>query len=182
MLLFENAETDNTDAAIDAALANARKRGIKEIVISSTTGASAQKLLDKAVDEKIIAVTYHCGSREPWQNSMTEEDKRKIEEKGGVVVRTGHALSGVERSFSNKFKGVSTVEVAAATLKIFGQGTKVAIECSLMAADAGALTGEKIIAMGGTHQGVDTALVMVPANQKNFLNINVNEIICKPEY
>lgn len=68
----------------------------------------------------------------------------------------------------------------ADTLRLFGQGTKVGVEISVMAADAGALTGNDIIAIGGTGKGADTALILKPAHQSNFFDIQIREIICKP--
>ncbi|MBF0227435.1 MAG: hypothetical protein HQK76_18475 [Desulfobacterales bacterium] len=54
------------------------------------------------------------------------------------------------------------------------------VEISIMAADAGVLSGSDIIAIGGTGRGADTALVLGPANQSDFFDIRIREIICKP--
>jgi hypothetical protein len=64
---------------------------------------------------------------------------------------------------------------------MFGQGTKVAIEIALMAADAGLIrTDEDVIAIGGTKDGADTALVIRPATSAHCLDLKIREIICKP--
>jgi hypothetical protein len=69
----------------------------------------------------------------------------------------------------------------AFTLRTFGQGTKVAIELSLMAADAGLVrTDEDVISIGGTGKGADSALLLQPANSANFFDLKVKEVICKP--
>jgi len=48
---------------------------------------------------------------------------------GCRVVKQSHILSGLERSFSNKFSGASHTEVLAEALRsLFGVGMKVAIE------------------------------------------------------
>jgi hypothetical protein len=55
------------------------------------------------------------------------------------------------------------------------------VEISIMAADAGALSGHDIVAIGGTAKGVDTALIIRPANQSDiFTDLCIREIICKP--
>ncbi|HOX00485.1 MAG TPA: hypothetical protein PK545_07655, partial [Deltaproteobacteria bacterium] len=41
-------------------------------------------------------------------------------------------------------------------------------------------TAEDVIAMGGTYEGVDTALVIRPANSARFFDLKVREVICKP--
>ena len=56
-----------------------------------------------------------------------------------------------------------------------------AVECAIMAADAGMLSGGKVISIGGTGRGADTALVMTPGHaDKLFENVIIHEIICKP--
>jgi hypothetical protein len=95
--------------------------------------------------------------------------------------KTGaHALSGLERSVAKKHSGVYPVLLIADTLRLLGQGTKVAVEVAVMAADAGMLTGKDIISIGGSGGGADTALVLKPAHQNNFFDLRIKEIICKP--
>jgi hypothetical protein len=80
-----------------------------------------------------------------------------------------------------KFSMYLFEEVVANTLRIFGQGMKVACEITLMAADAGLIrTDEDAIAMGGTGKGLDTSLVLRPANSQDFFDMKVKEILCKP--
>jgi len=58
---------------------------------------------------------------------------------------------------------------------------KVTCEITLMATDAGMVrTDEDAIAMGGTGKGLDTALVLRPANSQDFFDLKVKEILCKP--
>jgi hypothetical protein len=57
----------------------------------------------------------------------------------------------------------------------------VAVELALMAADAGLVrTDRDVISAGGTMSGVDTALVLRPANSFRFFDLKVREMICKP--
>ena len=66
---------------------------------------------------------------------------------------------------------------------IFGRGMKVACEISLMAADAGLVrTGEDVITIAGTGSGADTALVLSPVNSRDFFDLRVKEILCKPHF
>ena len=51
-----------------------------------------------------------------------------------------------------------------------------------MAVDAGVINvGEKVIAIGGTGVGADTALVLTTANTLYFFDPKIHEIIAKPE-
>ena len=85
------------------------------------------------------------------------------------------------RGISNKFGGITHVEVIAATLRLFGQGVKVCVEISIMAADAGLIpVDEEVIAVGGTAWGADAAVVLKAANMNNFFDLQIKEIIAMP--
>ncbi|MDZ7795773.1 MAG: hypothetical protein U5N56_01460 [Candidatus Marinimicrobia bacterium] len=66
---------------------------------------------------------------------------------------------------NDTFGGYSAHDVVPEILKkLFSTGTKVAVECALMAADAGYLDMDNdIISIGGYRGGADTALVLKPA-------------------
>jgi hypothetical protein len=149
-------------------------------VVASTKGDTAFKALEVMRGLRIVAVTYHCGFKEPFQNAMQAAVRHELTEKGVTVVVASHALSGVERSVAARHSGIYPVLLMADTLKLFGQGTKVAVEVAVMAADAGALSGADIVAIGGSGRGADTALVLKPAHQNNFFDLRIREIICKP--
>ncbi len=69
----------------------------------------------------------------------------------------------------------------ANTLRMLGQGMKVAIEVSLMAADAGLISpDDEVVAIGGTARGADTAIVAKAAHAHDAFSFRVKEIICKP--
>lgn len=70
------------------------------------------------------------------------------------------------------------------TLEIFGAGTKIAIEVTLMATDAGAIDGgEEVISCAGTFKGLDTALVVRPTHTMNFFGgFEIREIVARPRY
>ena len=65
--------------------------------------------------------------------------------------------------------------------RLIGKGYKVAIEITLMAADAGLISpDEEVIAIAGTGRGADTAIVVKPAHAHDAFSLRVKEIICKP--
>jgi len=105
-----------------------------------------------------------------------------MQSKGIRTLIGSHALSGVGRSISNKFGGVSHVEIIAHTLRLFGgEGIKVAVEVSIMAADAGLIpTDKEVIAVGGSGGGADAAIVLRAAHMNNFFDLEIREIIAKP--
>jgi len=179
-MLFTNTGKENTEQTLKEAYKRAKELGIKEVVLASTTGDTALKALEIFEDISIVSVSYHAGFKKDFKLSITDEDRKTLEEKGVKVICTSHALSGVERGLAKKMPGVYPLELVSQTLKLFGQGTKVAVEVALMAADAGAISGQPLIAIGGSSKGADTALVLTPAHQNSFFNMSIHEIVCKP--
>jgi hypothetical protein len=179
-MYFEKRGEENTEATLKSAFQRAVELGIDEVVIATSSGKTAYKALEIFSKMKIVAVSYHAGYREPFKLSISEETIKDLTIKGVRVVCATHALSGVERGIAKKFPGPYPVLIVAQALKMFGQGTKVAVEVSIMAADSGALTGRGIISIGGSTRGADTALVLTPACQSDFFDIKIHEIICKP--
>ncbi len=148
--------------------------------MASTTGFTAYRAIELLQGFRLVVVTSHCGFNEPFRNEMAKDVKEDLENKGIVVVSASHALSGVERSIAKKHSGAYPVLIMADTLRLFGQGTKVAVEVAVMAADAGALSGNDIISIGGSGGGADAALVLKPAHQNNLFDMKIREVICKP--
>jgi hypothetical protein len=179
-MYFDKPGKDNTQQTLKLAAQRAKELEIKEVVVASTAGYTAHKAIEIFDGPQITVVTYHSGFKEPFKSEMPEDVKRDLHKKGITVIASSHALSGVERAIAKKHSGVYPVLIMADTLRLFGQGTKVAVEVTVMAADAGALSGNDIIAIGGSGHGADTALVLKPAHQNNFFDLRIREIICKP--
>jgi hypothetical protein len=179
-MYFEKPGKTNTAKTLELAFARGKELGLDEVVLATSKGDTAYQALDIFTGFGITAVTYHCGFKEPFKAVMDPDVRADLEQKGVRVVSATHALSGLERSFFNKFSGAYPVLIVADTLRLFGQGTKVAVEVAIMAADAGTLTGKDIVSIGGTSQGADTALILKPAHQTGLFDMRIREIVCKP--
>ncbi len=180
---FESPGEQNTNKLIELVKIRREELGIKNIVVASATGSSGVKLL-KSIDDpevNIVNVTHHAGFKGEDLIEV-EPENRIVLEKSGVTIYAGsHSLSGVGRGISNKFGGITPVEIIAATLRLFSQGVKVGVEISIMASDAGLIpTDTEIIAVGGTGKGLDAAVVLQPAHMGNFFDLKINEIIAMP--
>ena len=180
---FDTPGTENTDEVLRLAKARAGELGIKTILVASTIGDTAAKAVDVFKGMKVVVVSHHAGFRGPNTQELTEENKQKVESKGGVVLTATHAFSGVDRAMRKKFNMYLLGDIIASTLRIFGQGMKVVCEIALMAADAGLVsTDEDVISIGGTGRGADTAVVLKPVNAADFFDLRVREILCKPHF
>ena len=179
-MYFDKPGKENTAQTLALAFERGRELGLKEVVVASTKGETARQAIDLFQGFKVVVVTYHCGFRKPFESVMPASTRSELESKGATVVSATHALSGVERSVAKKHGGIYPALLIADTLRLFGQGTKVAVEISIMAADAGALSGDDIVAIGGTARGADAALVLKPTNQTDLFDMRIREILCKP--
>jgi hypothetical protein len=183
---FDNAGPQNTDDTIRLAVKRAKELGIKYVVVASVSGETGVKTARafKGTGVKVIVVGHHVGFSKPGVRELEEPYIEELRELGAVIIEQTHALSGVERSISRRLGGASRVEAIAEALRtVISVGTKVAVECSIMAADGGQVPVDgktEIIAMGGTYPGVDTACVILPAHANNFFDLHVLEIVCMP--
>jgi len=181
---FEKPGEKNTPYVIEAVKTRALELGIKEVVVTSTTGktgvAMAEALKDTGI--KIIVVTHQYGTTEEGKWDMESQYISQLNEMNVEIVSQSHMFSGIEKSLSRDTGGISRIEIVADVLrKLFGKGFKVAVEVVLMAADSGALTMEnEVIAVGGTAYGADVACVIKPAHSNNFYGLQIREIICMP--
>jgi hypothetical protein len=182
-LVFEKAGPHNTDATLQIARERARALGIQQVVVASSHGDTARQAHALFAPEgvRVIAVSIcHAYESQGW--TMSAETRAELAGLG-VVVHTGvHALGdGVDAAFSEKYGGHAPEEIVRDTLYRFSQGMKVAVECVLMAADAGLLDmGQEVIAVAGTNSGADTAVVCKPAYPRSFHELEIREVLAKP--
>lgn len=179
---FSKPGSKNTQAVLEIVAACMEERGIKDVLIPSCSGETALKAV-KILQGKgnIVCVSHVTGYSEPNSQEMPPETRGKLEGLGVKVLTCQHAFGGVGRAVRKKLGTYQVDEIMAYTLRTFGQGVKVAIEIALMAADAGLVrTDRDCISTGGTATGIDTALILKPANSADFFDLKVREILCKP--
>ena len=180
---FANTGAENTEEVLRIAKLRADELGIKSIVLASTAGSTAVRAAEVFEGMKVVAVSHYTGMKGPGVQEFTEENKQKFESKGGIVLTATHVFSGVDGAMRKKFNMYLLGDIIANTLRIFGQGMKVVCEIAMMAADAGLVpTDEDVIVIGGSSRGADTAVVLRPVNSRDFFDLRVKEILCKPHF
>lgn len=181
---FKAPGPDNTRMVMERVAQRAPELGIRNVLVATNTGKTAFDALDiLGPAYRIFAITHVTGFKEPNHQELSPEIRKELEKRGVTVLTCQHAFGGIGRAVRNKFATYQVDEIISNSLKIFGQGTKVAIELSLMATDAGLInTGEDVISIGGSNKGADTALVIHSANSFKFFDLFVREVICKPGY
>ena len=182
VVYFDKPGERTTDEVLRLARARADVLGLGTVVVASVRGNTAVKAVDVFEGMKVVVVTAHTGwYHQPNVQHFVEENRKIVEAKGGIILTAPHVFGGLSYALRDRF-GVATLGVDMGyALRIFGPGMKVAIEIVMAAADAGLVsTEEEVISIGGSDKGADTAAIMQPVHVKDFFNLRVKEIICKP--
>jgi hypothetical protein len=204
---FENRGEQNTDKTLELAKVRALERNVKQVVVASTRGITGVKAAEAFKDTgiEVIIVTHQTGHIGAGVQQLTDENRKKLENLNITIVTGSDALEGgvglgiTRRQTTDatrptpETQGMASlirrmnptippvVRIVASVLRLFCQGMKVAVEVTLMAADAGVIpVDHAIVAIAGTGRGADTAIVIQPANTTNFLDLDIHEIIAKP--
>lgn len=181
MHLFDSPGPNHTEQTLSLGHHRAMELGLTTAVVATTSGATGLLAIDKLAGLQVVVVTHSTGFAEPGEQEADPDLLEQLWAQGAEVLTATHAFGGVGRAVRRKFATYQTEELVAATLRLFGQGTKVAVEIALMAADAGLLPMDRdCLAIGGTGSGADTALVLTPAHCQDFFSLRIQEIICKP--
>jgi hypothetical protein len=181
VIYFEGAGTSNTDVLLRFVKEYVENEGIKDIVVASTTGETGAKASKIFRGYNVVVVTHCFGFQEPGKSELREDFKKEILENGASIFAGVHALSSVERAIRKNFGTIQTLEIIANVLRLMGEGTKVCVEITLMAADAGLIPVDRdVVAIAGTGSGADTALRIRPANATRFFDLKIRQVIAKP--
>jgi hypothetical protein len=178
---FDRPGSHNTARALELALSRADQLDIRSIVVATTTGETGVSAARLFADRRVVVVTHSTGFKEPDGQELLPEHRAAIEAAGAHILTTTHALGGLGRAVRRKLSTYEVDEIVAYALRTLGEGIKVALEMTAMAADAGLIScNEEIMAIAGTGRGADTVAIIKPANVQSFFDLRVVEIICKP--
>jgi hypothetical protein len=160
---FDAPGEENTAAVLNIARERAKELGISQILIPSVRGASAEKSLDFFATDNL---TLFFVGTDPAR--FSPETKKHIEKAGFKLA----FYKEVDYHYSDEVKNA---------FRRFGQGTKVAVELTLIAAQVEIVElGTEVVALGGSAKGLDTALVVKAATSDEFYELEIREILCKP--
>lgn len=178
---FNQPGAENTEEVLHLVRDRAGSLGVNHILVPTTTGATAIKALEILKGFHLIVVTHMSGFILPGENQLLPQHRKILEAAKVPILTSTHVLSGVERGIRKKFDTIGPAFMIANALRMFGQGVKVGVEITLMAADAGLIPmNQSIIALGGSGSGVDAAIVVKPAHTNNVFDLYIQELICKP--
>jgi hypothetical protein len=179
---FEEASPEHTDRVISTVREFIqRNKTIEHVVVATTEGSTGLAVAKAFQDKKVVVVTHSYGFAAPGENELSNENRAAIEELGARVLTTTHAFAGVSRGIRKALNTYQTPELLAVAYRTFGQGTKVAAEIAMMAADSGLVPVDKdVICIAGTGRGADTAWVVQPTYTSSFPELRMRACLCKP--
>ena len=180
----------NTPAVVDCVRRRLDDGDVSTLLVATSTGKTAllfAEALGKRKGLRMLAVGNPPGSAyEP----ISAENRQKLAALGVQIVDYAPygcaALQG--DAHKNMYGALDLLVVVADVWRMMGgQGLKVAMEIGLMATNVGALqAGERVIAVGGTASGADTAIVMKAAYSLDVFSSeperrpDLLEFICTP--
>jgi hypothetical protein len=178
---FGTAGVQNTKALLSIVKDYVDKEGIETIIVATNTGETGVKIAKAFRGKNAVVVTHCYGFQQPGKFELKDELKEEILTSGAKILTATHALSSAERAIRKKFGTLEPLEIIANTLRLMGEGTKVCVEITLMAADAGLISCDNdVVAVAGTGKGADTALRIKPANAARLFDLRIREVIAKP--
>lgn len=170
-----------TERTLNLARVRAEALGIRTVIVATTSGATAIRAAEAFPGFDLVAVTHSAGFRGPDMQDLDLANATRLAELGVKVLTCQHALGGVGRAVRKLWGTYQLDEIIAQTLRLFGQGMKVAFEIALMAADAGLVsTQAPALVIAGSSRGADTAVILIPTNAQTFFELKPLEIICMP--
>jgi len=178
---FKNPGKENTQQTLEIASQRVTELDVSNVIVASTSGKTGSLATQFFPGRNLVVVSHSTGFLKPDFQQLIPEETHKIKDAGAKVLTCQDALGGVGRAVRKKLGTYELEEIMAFTLRVFGQGTKVAIEIALMAADAGLIsTQEPCMSIGGSGQGADTAILLIPVHAQNFFDLRVLEVLAKP--
>ena len=174
----------HTEHAIKLAKNNADKLGIKNIVVASTEGYTAEKAAEifGPKEYNLVVVTHTYGFRKGINQEFDSDLRTNLKKKGVHVYSGTHVYSGIGPALFNEWKHMDLTNIFAKSIrKILCDGVKVCHEIAMMGADSGLVPlGSDIISIGGTGRGADTVCWITANSSREFLKVRIKAILAKP--
>lgn len=159
MRYFAEAGREHVDETLRLAKEAALEQGIKDVVVASTRGFTAEKAFEVFAGTDVVLTMVGID-----RDRFDQDLRGKLEEQGHGVC------------FSHEVS-YEYPDLVKAAYRRFCEGVKVAVEIPMIAVDAGLLsTDEDVVSVGKW----DTALVVKPSRSDRFSELRVRELLCKP--
>ena len=157
MTYFETEGKGNIDKTLELVKRSAEELGIKNIVVASTSGFTAEKAFETLND---LGVSLSVVGTE--RSRFSGDVLKKLEDNGHNVCFSREVPSDYP-------------DTASLAFRRFSQGVKVAVQIAVIAAEKKLVSNEEDVVSIGKW---DTALIVKPSDK--FAELKVRELICMP--
>jgi hypothetical protein len=172
---FNKPGKENTEKTLDLVYKRLMVGDTKKLILASNYGDTAILAATKLNDLPVKMIVISIDKNWDGKLRLSQESQNKIESFGHIVYKGSMPFE------YHRFTREPGVKLIADTLRRFGEGMKVCVEIILMSVSGELVDdGEKVLAVAGTHNGADTAIVATAAPLYHFSSFEINEIICKP--
>jgi len=185
ILYFDKPGFQNTNPVIEAVKKRLKSGDLKYVIVPVTTGRTADQFI-RELGKKVRVVTisevevaYACERiAETDQGMLGKLISKRLKKKSGKMDKSFRDI--VDITFLPFCK--EAWNVAKEILYAFSQGMKVAIEVSLAAVEIKKVEPyTRVISVGGTGEGADTAIVVRLAPQKDAFGKDPNKRLAVEE-
>ncbi len=187
---FAKPGRENLEDVVEAVEKRIDQTGIRHVVVASHSGRTAMAIAERLRGKaEVICVSGRPARRDRGRDwpSIAPENRRKLEGLGVVILdRIPYALESTVLQ-EDRWNTASADKVVIETLRMFGQGMKVAVQVVLTATSSGYLEPyQDVIGVGGTGRGADTAIIMKASYPTRVFSENhehrpeIREIIAMP--
>ncbi len=179
--LLNSTGIENTQKVLEISSKALRELGIKDVVIASTTGYTAKEALKyfNPSEFNVVIVTHNTGFSKEGEQEFPVNIKEELIHAGYKVLTGTMVLRNLNRAIKERFH-YSETELINATLRMFGEGTKVCFEICAMACDAGLIPPDTVLVIAGTNRGADTAALIKAKPSNKFFDMRLIDFIVKP--
>lgn len=179
---FKKSDEETTEVLLEFIFQRARETSIKDVVIPSTSGAVAKLAIERVPESlRLVVVTHSVGFKKADHSEFDPAVGSLYEGTRHAILTTTHLFRGLDAAFSKTSGGAYPPQVFAGALRLFGQGTKVAVEIAMMASDAGLVSVEDwIVSTGGTGHGLDTAYIIKGCHSHDLSAFKFGQLLAIP--
>lgn len=187
ILYCEHPGEVNTEDVLRYGRARAEQLGLRTAIVPTDSGRSALRAVRVFRGSGVRLIVVTTPPCKTWGPSgelpsgvLDAAVRQALRSAGAELVQGTMPFAGLG---SGRHGSVTwQQEVVQWVLGVFGEGTKIAIQVALMAADAGMVPeGEEVLSFGGTYKGLDSSLVVKTCLSWNFLSrFEVLEVVAKP--
>jgi uncharacterized protein len=163
---FDHPGADNTPRVIKAVQSRIKENDISKVLVASESGHVALQFKKRLPKRTIVCVTFNKSTRRAYKK--LDLLKTELTANGVITVDTVKEPLAHELVFRNWWErrdvplpGESADLFWMTLIGVGGHGLRTAVEIVFMAVEAGVVqVGEKVISVGGTMWGADSAIVV----------------------